>query len=64
LYGYDCERLDDATTLYDTTRDDATHDATHDALPTPTTIHASNVEWNAEQRSSAPCAYLFNIPNQ
>ena len=54
LYGYDRERLDDATTLYDTTRDDATHDATHDALPTPTTIHASNVEWNAEQRSSAP----------
>ena len=40
LYGYDRERLDDATTLYDTTRDDATHDATHDALPTPTTTHA------------------------
>ena len=36
LHGYDRERFDDATTLNDTTRDDATHDA----LPTPTTTHA------------------------
>jgi hypothetical protein len=36
LYGYDRERFDDATTLTDTTR----NDATHDTLPTPTTTHA------------------------
>ena len=36
LYGYDRERFDDATTLNDTTR----NDATHDTLPTPTTTHA------------------------
>jgi len=36
LYGYDRERFDDATTLNDTTR----NDAMHDTLPTPTTTHA------------------------
>ena len=44
LYGYDRERFDDATTLNDTTRDDATHDT----LPTPTTTHATNVERNTD----------------
>jgi hypothetical protein len=44
VYGYDRERFDDAKTLNDTTRDDATHDT----LPTPTTTHATDVERNAD----------------
>jgi hypothetical protein len=44
LYGYDRARFDDATTLNDTTR----NDATHDTLPTPTTTHTPNVQRNAD----------------
>ena len=47
-----------STTPNDTTRDDATHDPSP-----PRRRHTPNVELNEEQRSSAPCAYLFNIPN-
>jgi hypothetical protein len=47
-----------STTPNNTTCDDATHDPSPPRRRRPT-----NVERNAEQRSSAPCAYLFNIPN-
>jgi hypothetical protein len=36
--------LDDAATLNDTTR----NDATHDALPTPPTTHAKTFDANAD----------------
>ena len=48
LYGYDrSATLDDAATLNDTTR----NDATHDDLPTPTTTTRPTLNVNADWRA-------------
>ena len=48
VYGYDSSAtLDDAATLNDTTR----NDATHDDLPTPTTTTRPTLNVNADWKS-------------
>ena len=59
LYGYDASAtLNDAATLNDTTR----NDATHDDLATPTTTTRPTLNVNADWRAQPSLPVLFQNP--